>query len=97
GFTPSSFRLIVKDLYEIGHLGLREQFFSETDIFEFFISLSRRGPGCPFDRLTLARMTVAEQQEIPIGPVCHRQPSPVSGMDRTALMLSQFDLSGIGL
>src|SRR5262249_49306390 len=66
-FTPSSFRLIVKDLYEIGHLGLREQFFSETDIFEFFISLSRRGPGCPFDRLTLARMTVAEQQEIPIG------------------------------
>src|SRR5262245_9645324 len=66
--TQSSFRLVLNDLYESGHLRLREQFFSETDIFEFFISLSQHGAGSPFDRITLARMTIAEQQEIPIGP-----------------------------
>src|SRR5262249_52218118 len=67
-FTPSSFRLILRDLNESAHLGLREQFFSESDNHEFYASLSQRGPGCPFDRLTLARMAIAEQQEIAIGP-----------------------------
>jgi len=67
-FTPSSFRLILNDLYEGGHLLLRERFFHESDTLEFFVSLSRRGLGCPFDRLTLAKMTVVEQQEIIIMP-----------------------------
>ncbi len=67
-FTPSSFRLIINDLNQSGHLGLREQFFSESDFLEFYVSLSQRGPGCPFDRLTLARLAVAEQREIAIGP-----------------------------
>jgi SAM-dependent methyltransferase len=66
-FTPSSFRLILHDLHQTGELGLREQFFSEGDGFEFFVSLSRRASGCPFDRLTLARMTVVEQHEIAVG------------------------------
>jgi SAM-dependent methyltransferase len=68
-FTPSSFRLILRDLNESAHLGLRERFFSGSDHHEFYVSLSRRGPDCPFDRLTLARMAIAEQQEIAIGPV----------------------------
>jgi SAM-dependent methyltransferase len=68
-FTPSSFRLVLNDLHEGGHLGLREAFFGESDTLEFFVSLSRRGPGCPFDRLTLARMTLVEQQEIAVGPI----------------------------
>ena len=66
-FTPSSFRLILNDLYETDHLGLREQFFSESDSIEFYLSLSQRGTGCPCDRLMLASMTLAEQQEIAIG------------------------------
>jgi len=68
-FTPSSFRLVLNDLYEAGHLGLREAFFSESESLEFYMSLSRRGPGCPFDRLTLARMTLVEQQEVAVGPI----------------------------
>jgi SAM-dependent methyltransferase len=68
-FTPSSFRLVVNDLHECGHLGLRERFFSESDTFEFYVSLSRRGPGCPFDRLTLARMTLVEQQDTAVEPI----------------------------
>jgi SAM-dependent methyltransferase len=44
-FTPSSFRLILSDLKEGGQLSLREQFFGESDSLEFFLSLSRRGPG----------------------------------------------------
>jgi SAM-dependent methyltransferase len=72
-FTPSSFRLILNDLHESGHLGLREQFFSESDTIEFYVSLSQRGTGCPFDRLTLASMTVVEQQEIAIGPIAGKQ------------------------
>jgi SAM-dependent methyltransferase len=66
-FTPSSFRLLLNDLNEGGELSLREQFFAESDSLEFFVSLSRRGPGCPFDRLMLANMTIVEQQEIAIG------------------------------
>jgi Methyltransferase domain len=67
-FTPSSFRLIASDLHAIGEIGLREQIFHDSDIHEFYITLSRRGQGCPFDRLTLVRMTIAEHQEILLGP-----------------------------
>src|SRR5271166_2657492 len=68
-FTPSSFRLVLNDLHETSHLGLREAFFSESDSLEFYVSLSRRGPGCPFDRLTLARMLLVEQEEVGVGPI----------------------------
>jgi SAM-dependent methyltransferase len=68
-FTPSSFRLVLNDLHACGHLALREAFFAESDTIEFYVSLSRCGPGCPFDRLTLARMTLVEQQEIAVGPI----------------------------
>ena len=53
-FTPSSFRLIVADLAELGLISLREERFVDTVGHEFFISLSRTGR-CPVDRLYLAR------------------------------------------
>jgi hypothetical protein len=67
-FTPSSFRLIVRDLCTIGELELREQAFQGSNVTEFYISLSRTGSGCPFERLALAKMIIAEQQEIILGP-----------------------------
>jgi SAM-dependent methyltransferase len=73
-FTPSSFRLILNDLHACRHLGLREAFFAESDTLEFYVSLSRRGPGCPFDRLTLARMVLVEQQEIAVSPIAGGSP-----------------------
>jgi SAM-dependent methyltransferase len=67
-FTPSSFRLIVNDLWVIGEIALREHAFDNSDIHEFYIAMSRDGRGCPFDRVTLAKMIIAEHQEIILGP-----------------------------
>ena len=67
-FTPSSFRLIVNDLWVIGEIASREHAFHHSDIHEFYIALSRDGRGCPFDRLTLAKMIIGEYQEIILGP-----------------------------
>jgi SAM-dependent methyltransferase len=67
-FTPASFRLIVDDLWVIGEIALREHGFYNSDIHEFYITLSFRGRGCPLDRVTLAKMIVAEHQEIFLGP-----------------------------
>jgi SAM-dependent methyltransferase len=63
-FTPSSFRLIMSDLAEIGALGLREKSFHDTVGHEFFISLSKSASGCPVDRMTLAERTVHEEKAI---------------------------------
>lgn len=52
-FTPSSFRLIASDLAAIGALGLCEQGFWGTSIFEFVTLLSRQAAGCPLDRADL--------------------------------------------
>lgn len=64
-FTPSSFRLILHDLRGAGFLDLREHQFHETLGFEFFISLSPQGFGCPIDRLTLAEMAEREATAMP--------------------------------
>ena len=63
-FTPSTFRLIMSDLAGIGAISLREKSFEDTVGFEFFVSLSKTGSGCPVDRLTLARRAVLEQNAI---------------------------------
>ncbi|MCX7068398.1 MAG: methyltransferase domain-containing protein [Methylococcales bacterium] len=63
-FTPSSFRLIMNDLFEIGAIHLRENSFHETIGPEFFISLSKGSIGCSVDRLLLAERTVNEQNAI---------------------------------
>jgi SAM-dependent methyltransferase len=59
-FTPSSFRLIVSDLAGIGAIGVREEGFWETPIFEFVTILSRSAAGCPLDR---ADLVVASHRE----------------------------------
>lgn len=64
-FTPASFRLIINDLNAAGFLDLREHRFHETLAFEFFISLSPQGVGCPIDRLTLAEMAEREATAMP--------------------------------
>lgn len=66
-FTPSSFRLIVEDLYSLGLIELRETHFIPSICwFEFYIALSRSGTGCTLDRLSLCREVLREQAQIPI-------------------------------
>jgi predicted SAM-dependent methyltransferase len=64
-FTPSSFRMILRDLTEIGSLHLREVNFQTTPIHEFYITLSRSGSGCPHDRASLLIRTRQELGEYP--------------------------------
>lgn len=64
-FVPSSFRLILNDLYELGEIGLREATFESSAGHEFYCSLSATGGGSGVDRLTLARQVLAEQAMIP--------------------------------
>ncbi|WP_284946551.1 methyltransferase domain-containing protein [Acidisoma cladoniae] len=63
-FVPSSFRLIVGDLHEIGELGLREHEFYDSVGNEFYITMSASGQGCPIARLSLAKRALIEQAGI---------------------------------
>jgi 2-polyprenyl-3-methyl-5-hydroxy-6-metoxy-1,4-benzoquinol methylase len=60
-FTPSSFRLVVYDLYDLGLIKLREAGFFETKGNEFFIALSRNGKGPSLSRLELASLSRREE------------------------------------
>jgi predicted SAM-dependent methyltransferase len=60
-FVPSSFRMIMSDLYSLGEISLREFSFVAPVGFEFFAVLSRDANGCPHDRLTLAKQALNEQ------------------------------------
>jgi SAM-dependent methyltransferase len=62
-FTPSSFRLILRDLNEIGVVAMRELRFMPTDGAEFIVTLSQEAPGCSLDRLSLARNAAEELAE----------------------------------
>lgn len=64
-FTPSSFRLILNDLNQMGYLSLREKFFHDTVNFEFYIILSKTGAGCPVDRQSLTQNIIKEIRSIP--------------------------------
>ena len=59
-FTPSSFRLVVEDLFQLGLTPLRESSFHPTEGNEFFISLSRDGTGHGIDRIELIRQVEDE-------------------------------------
>lgn len=63
-FVPSSFRLLINDLFQLGEIGLRETRFIESVGNEFYVVLSKTGLGCPVDRLTLARRMLQEQAAI---------------------------------
>jgi predicted SAM-dependent methyltransferase len=64
-FTPSSFRLIVQDLGEMGLIKLHEaSFFPSIGGYEFLVSLSQNGKGCAEPRLDLCRSIIREQAEV---------------------------------
>lgn len=63
-FVPSSFRLIVRDLYEIGEINMREKDFHDSIGNEFYITLSSDGRGSNLSRLELAKQTLIEQAQI---------------------------------
>lgn len=65
-FVPSSFRLIINDLHQIGEISLREDRFFDSVGNEFYITLSSQGHGCPVARLTLAKQILAEQAQISV-------------------------------
>lgn len=55
-FVPSSFRLILNDLHELGYTRLREHSFTRTVGSEFFVTLKidGEGPGCSREELLRA-------------------------------------------
>jgi len=54
-FTPSSFRMIIEDLYQLGYIRLREVGWFRTIRGEFFVALGSRGRGYRASRMTLAK------------------------------------------
>jgi hypothetical protein len=68
-FTPSSFRLIMRDLAEINAIGLLEKAFQDSAGPEFCLTFSRSAAGCPVDRLLLAERSIREQNAIVVRSV----------------------------
>jgi len=52
-FTPHSFRLLMRDLYDLGLIRMREIGFFPSEGCEFYIALSRNGQGSDLTRLEL--------------------------------------------
>jgi 2-polyprenyl-3-methyl-5-hydroxy-6-metoxy-1,4-benzoquinol methylase len=63
-FVPSSFRLIVNDLFELGEIRLREREFHAGPGHEFYVTLSCAAHGCRVERIELARRILTEQGRI---------------------------------
>ncbi len=59
-FTPSSFRLLLHDLYNLGLSPFKECIFFPTVGCEFFVTLGRKGNGMHVDRLSLLKKIKAE-------------------------------------
>ena len=64
-FTPSSFRLILSDLHELGATDLRESDFQLTDEIEFLCVLRKNSPGKAPSRSQLACAIRTELMEWP--------------------------------
>lgn len=69
-FTPSSFRLMIQDLYDLGLQPLREVAFVPTHGCEFFVTLSKRGGGPRFDRLDMLKRIEVELSQFSGVGVC---------------------------
>lgn len=65
-FTPSSFRLLVEDIHQLGLSPMREAGFEQGDN-EFFVALSRDGTGPGVDRLHLLQAIAGELAEARLG------------------------------
>lgn len=77
-FVPSSFRLILHDLHNLGMTPLKEVAFHPTVGVEFFITLSKTGAGSPVSRETLLKQI---DDEIMAGILDGRSPAPPSSPD----------------
>jgi SAM-dependent methyltransferase len=62
-FTPTSFRLMMRDLFQLGFIQLKEFAFHPTVGCEFFAALSRAGTPIEGIRLELLQRILGEQQE----------------------------------
>ena len=60
-FTPTSFRLMMRDLFELGFIQLEELAFYPTTGSEFYIALSRSGELPPGTRLESLQQVDREQ------------------------------------
>jgi 2-polyprenyl-3-methyl-5-hydroxy-6-metoxy-1,4-benzoquinol methylase len=60
-FTPTSFRLMMRDLFELGFIQLKELAFYPSHGSEFYIVLSRAGVLPPGTRLDMLREVLREQ------------------------------------
>lgn len=60
-FTPTSFRLMMRDLFELGFIQLKELAFHPSQGSEFYIALSRAGVLPPGTRLDLLQEVLREQ------------------------------------
>jgi len=60
-FTPTSFRLMMRDLFELGFSQLKELAFHPSQGSEFYIALSRAGVLPPGTRLDLLQEVLREQ------------------------------------
>lgn len=54
-FVPSSFRLMIDDLYQLGFIQLREAQFFDTTGHEFFITLGKKASGSGLSRMSLLK------------------------------------------
>jgi SAM-dependent methyltransferase len=60
-FTPTSFRLMMRDLFELGFIQLKELAFHSTQGSEFYVTLSRHGRLPEGTRLELLGQILREQ------------------------------------
>jgi 2-polyprenyl-3-methyl-5-hydroxy-6-metoxy-1,4-benzoquinol methylase len=60
-FTPTSFRLLMRDLFELGFVKLKELSFHPSRRYEFYVTLSRRGELPKESRLELLQRIHREQ------------------------------------
>jgi glycosyltransferase involved in cell wall biosynthesis/SAM-dependent methyltransferase len=59
-FVPSSFRLIIHDLFNLGLIPFQEVCFYPTDGCEFYITLGRRGQGIDKSRMEMLEFVESE-------------------------------------
>lgn len=78
-FTPSSFRLIIADLYALGLVDLVELCHFDTEGFEFHVTLGKGQPRASINRLDLARASLMEILEGLTGQGYHSDAPRSSG------------------
>jgi predicted SAM-dependent methyltransferase len=91
-FVPSSFRLLLHDLFVLGLIPLREISFAPTIGCEFYVVLGRKGKGPGTSRLELLETVRQEESSVPRarGPVAKAMHSARAVLSRAAGRLSQL-------